>query len=51
MKIKVKYIKSDGIIEFKKLKELTVVERNPLIRLTTKVGPIIHNICGRSLPF
>lgn len=51
MQIKVKYIKSDGIIEFKKLEEFTVVERNPFIRLTTKVGPIIHNIGGRSLPF
>ena len=51
MQIKVKYIKSAGKIEFLKLKELTVVERNPFIRLTTKVGPIIHNIGGRSLPF
>ena len=50
MQIKVKYIKSDGIIEFLKLKELTVVEKNPL-RLTTKVVPTIHNIGGRSLPF
>lgn len=51
MKIKVKYIKSGGIIKLLKLKELTVVERNPFIRLTTKVGPIIHNVGGRSLPF
>lgn len=51
MQIKVKYIKSDGVIEFKKLKEFTVIEKNPFIRLTTKVGPIIHNIGGRSLPF
>lgn len=51
MQIKVKYIKSDGVIEFKKLKEFTVIEKNPFIRLTTKVGLIIHNIGGRSLPF
>lgn len=51
MKIKIKHIKSNGKIELVKLKELTVVERNPYLRLTTKVGPVIHNIGGRSLPF
>ncbi len=51
MQIKIKYIKSAEKIKLLKLKELTVVERNPFIRLTTKVGPIIHNVGGRSLPF